>query len=55
MRQLIGASIQLVIAERLVTAQYRYGVRSTRRLLLEELVDASLAWVLKARGIPVLQ
>ena len=54
-RELVGAGVELGIAQLLVAEDQGHGFRRARRLVLEELVDASLAWVLKARGIPVLQ
>ncbi len=53
--QLIGALIELAIGERGALRLDGDGVRGARGLGGEELMDARLAWVLGARGIPVHQ
>ncbi len=54
-RQLIGPSLQLPIAQPLLTELQRHRVRPQRHLLFEEVMDAALARELHRRLVPRLQ
>ena len=55
MRQLVGAPIQLAIAQRLFIAHQGRGLRRALHLGLKQLLQTVLTWVLAAGGIPLLQ
>ncbi|KAA8557242.1 hypothetical protein FX985_06444 [Pseudomonas extremaustralis] len=55
MGQAIGAAVQLGIAQRHIAETQRWRLRYTRDLRFNQLMHATLHWIVPCSGIPVLQ